>query len=385
MKEIARVFSPPNGSYFLFGPRGTGKSTWLKNRYPDCDYIDLLLPDTFRTYAVNPEMLKKRLDAKTDVSTVIIDEIQKVPELLSVVHAIIEERREIQFVLTGSSARKLKRAGVDLLAGRAIRRAMDPFMAVELGDQFNLEKALRLGMLPVVWGSKDPEEVLDAYVSLYIQEEVQFEGLVRDFTSFSRFLSVIAFSHANMLNTTNISKECEVKRPTVENYLTILQDLLLASLIPVFTKRAQRQLVAHPKFYLFDAGVFRALRATSKVDTVHEINGWALEGLVLQHLKAWCDYSKGKYQIAYWRTKAGLEVDFIVYGEDGFWAIEVKNSTKVFSKDVRGLLHFQEDYPECKTVLLYRGTEPFIENGVLCMPCEQFLRQITPNQPLLQE
>ncbi len=326
--------------------------------------------------------LKKQLDAKHDVSIVVIDEIQKVPELLSVVHSIIEEKKDIQFILTGSSSRKLKRVGVDLLAGRAIRRAMNPFMAVELNEKFNFEKALKLGMLPVVWGSKDPEEVLDSYVSLYIQEEVQFERIVRDFSSFSRFLAVIAFSHASMLNMTNIGQECEVKRHVVENYLEILQDLLLAFLIPVFTKRAHRELVAHPKFYLFDAGVFRALRAVGWIDSVHEIDGMALEGLVLQHLKAWCDYSKGKYQIAYWRTKAGLEVDFIVYGEAGFWAIEVKNNKKVSSKDVRGLLHFQEDYPECKPILLYRGTDSIIEKNILCMPCAEFLSQLTPNQAL---
>ncbi len=382
MKEVIRVFSPPKGSYFLFGPRGTGKSTWLKKKYPKALYIDLLLPDIFRTYATNPEILKKQLAAQ-HVEIVMIDEIQKVPELLSVIHSIIEEKREIQFILTGSSARKLKRTGVDLLAGRAIKRSMNPFMAIELEDQFDLKKALQLGMLPVVWGSVDPAEVLDAYVSLYIQEEVQFERIVKDFSAFSRFLAVIAFSHAAMINVTNIAEECEVKRHTVEDYIEILLDLLLAYKLPVFTKRACRELVAHPKFYLFDAGVFRALRGVGPLDAVTEIDGFALEGLVFQHLKAWCDYSRGKYQIAYWRTKAGLEVDFIIYGENGFWAIEVKNGSKVNSKDVRSLLHFQTDYPECKPVLLYRGAYSLMEKGILCMPCEEFLKQINPNHVLI--
>lgn len=380
--NILRFFLPPKGSYFLFGPRGTGKSTWIKKNYPDCFYIDLLLTDSLRTYSANPERLKKILEAEVDVKTVVIDEIQRVPDLLSIVHSIIEEKGDIQFILTGSSARKLKRAGVDLLAGRAIKRAMHPFMAAELGDAFKLETGLKLGMLPLVWGAKDREEVLETYVDLYIQEEVQFEGLVRNIGNFSRFLSVIAFSHANILNTTNIARECEVKRNTVENYITILQDLLLASLVPVFTKRAQRTLTSHPKFYLFDVGVYRALRKTGTIDTVHEMDGISLEGLVLQHLRAWCDYSKGKYQIFYWRTKAGLEVDFIIYGEKDFWAVEVKNSTKVFSKDLQGLLHFKEDYPESKQLFLYRGQERIVENGILCMPCEEFLRQMIPNRPL---
>jgi predicted AAA+ superfamily ATPase len=382
MKEKQRIFSPPNGSYFLFGPRGTGKSTWLKKRYGEAFYIDLLLPDVFRSYSVHPEVLKKQISANQDVSVVLIDEVQKIPELLAVVHSIIEEHRDIQFIMTGSSSRKLKRAGVDLLAGRAIKRAMHPFMAVELEEQFDLGKALQLGMLPVVWGSKDPTEVLEAYVSLYIQEEVQFERVVKDFSSFSRFLSIIAYSHASSLNVSNISNDCEVKRHLVEDYIEILQDLLLSYQLPVFTKRAQRELVAHPKFYLFDAGVFRALRAVSLLDIQPEIDGLALEGLILQHLKAWCDYSKRKYQIAYWRTKAGLEVDFIVYGEGCFWAIEVKNSSRISSKDVRGLLHFQEDYPECTPLLLYRGDLPLIEKNITCISCAAFLQQLTPNEPL---
>ena len=383
MKNVIRVFTPPKGSYFLFGPRGTGKSTWLKKKYPDSIYIDLLLPDQYREYSAHPEILKKIIDARRNVSVVVIDEIQRNPELLSVVHAIIEERGDIQFILTGSSSRKLKRAGVDLLAGRAIKRAMHPFIASELKEHFNLEIALKLGMLPVAWGSKDPEEVLETYGDLYIREEVQFESLVRNFGNFSRFLSVIAFSHGSILNTSNISRECEVKRNTVESYIEILQDLLLASLVPVFTKRAKRNLVAHPKFYLFDAGIYNALRETRILDTAQEKDGAGLEGLVFQHLKAWCDYSKGKYEIFYWRTKAGLEVDFIIYGEKGFWAIEVKNNAKVHSADVRGLHHFKEDYPECKPLLLYRGKDTLIENGIVCIPCEDFLKNMTPDQSIL--
>jgi uncharacterized protein len=383
MKGIKRYFKPPKASYFLFGPRGTGKSTWVKNEYPDSLYIDLLMTDIFRTYSATPELLVKYLDANSEKKTVVIDEIQRVPELLSVIHALIEQQRGIQFVMTGSSARKLKRTGVDLLAGRAIKEAMHPFMASELGEFFNLEKALRYGMLPLIWNAVEIEKVLDSYVDLYIMEEVQFEGLVRNVGSFSRFLSIIAFSHAGALNVSTIARDCEVKRSIVENYLEILKDLLLTYLIPVFTNRAKRALASHPKLYLFDSGVFRALRRTGPMDMEQELDGGAIEGLVLQHLKAWCDYSSGKYQISYWRTKAGLEVDFIIYGEGGFWAIEVKNNKKVFSSDLRGLKHFSEDYPECTPLLLYRGKDKLMEDGILCMPCEDFLKQLIPNRPLV--
>ena len=382
MKTIKRTFTPPKGSYFLFGPRGTGKSTWIKKNYSSCFYVDLLLPDLFRSYSANPEKLKKLLDADPKVQIVVIDEVQKVPELLSVVHSIIEEGRSIQFILTGSSARKLKKTGVNLLAGRAIKRSMYPFIASELGEDFTLDSGLRLGMLPVVWGSLDPKEALETYVSLYIIEEVRFEGLVRNIGGFSRFLSVIAFSHASLLNVTNIASECEIKRNAVEEYIGILEDLLLAYLLPVFTNRAQRSLVSHPKFYLFDAGVFRVLRGMGPADKGTELDGLALESLVLQHLKAWQGYCKDKFEIFFWRTKAGLEVDFIIYGETGFWAIEVKNGEKVSSKDVRGLLHFQEDYPECKLILLHRGKDKWMEKGVLCFPVETFLSQVLPNAPL---
>ncbi len=383
MQHIERVFTPPSKySFFLFGPRGTGKSTWVKKYYPKALYIDLLLADTRRRYAANPEFLIKAVHALENDNQVIIDEIQRVPDLLSVIHALIEEKRGIQFILTGSSSRKLKREGVDLLAGRAIKKEMHPFMANEVGEAFSLDKALNQGMLPLVWEEEDQEDVLESYVNLYIIEEVQFEGLVRNIGNFSRFLSVIPFSHASLLNITNISRECEVNRGTVQNFLDILKDLLLAYQLSIFKRRAKRILSSQTKFYLFDSGVFQIMRKIGPMDTKFEILGAALEGLVFQHLKAWCDYSKGKYEIFYWRTKAGLEVDFIIYGENGFWAIEVKNGSKISPGDLKGLRHFSEDYPECKTLLLYRGDTECMDQNIRSMSCEKYLRAMTPNKPL---
>ncbi|NGX52615.1 MAG: hypothetical protein KR126chlam5_00918 [Candidatus Anoxychlamydiales bacterium] len=381
-RHIKRLLPLPKNSFFLFGPRGSGKSTWVKKNYPNSSCIDLLIPNILRTYSGNPEHLISYVHGLKGIKTIIIDEIQKIPELLSVIHFLIEEKKGFQFILTGSSARKLKRAGVDLLAGRAIKKSMHPFLASELQNLFQLDHALKYGMLPLIWASDDQQEVLDSYVDLYILEEVQFEGLVRNLGNFSRFLSIIAFSHGSILNLSNIARECEVKRSMVDNFISILQDLLIATTIPIFTKRAKRMLISHSKFYLFDVGIFKAMRKTGILDSNSEIDGSALEGLVFQHLKTWCEYTKEKNALFFWRTKSGVEVDFIVYGKSGFWAIEVKNNTKVSFKDLKGLIHFSEDYPECTPILLYRGNQRLKIKGILCMPCDEFLKQIIPDQSL---
>lgn len=387
MKEknalIKRFFEPPKQSFFLFGPRGTGKSTWMKALFPEALYLNLLLSTIREKYRAYPDELMKEVAALPKPSVVIIDEVQKVPDLLAVVHTLIEEKLGLQFILTGSSARKLKRGGADLLGGRALIKHLDPFMASELGEQFKLEKALKIGMLPLVWEAEEPEELLSTYASVYIDEEVQAEALVRNVGQFARFLHVVSFSHAQILNVNNISRESSVKRHTVDNFICILEDLLLSTRLNVFTHRAQRELSQHPKFYFFDTGVSRAFRRMGPGDSTQELDGLALEGLVFQHLRAWIHYTKGRHDLYYWRTKAGLEVDFIIHGEKGFWAIEVKNNRVVSPDDVRGLNHFSEDYPEAKTLLLYRG--PRIEyKKVLCLPVEQFLKQLQPNlQPFL--
>lgn len=383
MRFIERLFPLPTQSYFLLGPRGTGKSTLIRNAYPDALWIDLLRPDVYRNFLARPERLYELLAASAS-KTVIIDEVQKLPALLTVVHEVIEQKKGYCFILTGSSARKLKRSGADLLGGRALKRGLYPFLAAELGERFSLPTALTDGLLPLIYESDNAQDSLQAYINLYLQEEIQAEGLVRSLEQFSRFLEAISFSHASLLNTANIARECEVKRKTVENYLTLLEDLLLAYQLPVFTKRAQRELVAHPKFYLFDAGVFYALRPKGILDRPEEIQGAALEGLVAQHLKAWIDYSAANYQLAFWRTRAGVEVDFIVYGEQGFWALEVKNSSRVFAQDTKALETFIQDYPEARGILLYRGQERLKMGNIICLPCEDFLRQLQPGQSIIQ-
>jgi predicted AAA+ superfamily ATPase len=254
-------------------------------------------------------------------------------------------------------------------------------MASELGEAFSLDKALHIGMLPLVWQSPEPDMVLASYASVYIDEEVQAEALLRNVGQFTRFLHVISFSHGQLLNCTHIARECSVKRHTVEQFLSILEDLLLVSRLEVFTYKAQRTLSQHPKIYLFDAGVFRALRKMGPGDLEAERMGPALEGLVFQHLRAWIHGSSGVHDLYFWRTKAGVEVDFILYGEKGFWAIEVKHSKGVAPDDVRGLLHFIQDYPQAKPLLLYRGPRQEYR-GIPCVPVEEFLLSLKPDQLL---
>ena len=378
MESIPRFFTAPASHFFLLGPRGTGKTWWVRNRYPDALRVDLLDPETLRAMAARPERLRERVAAEPGLRQVVIDEVQKLPELLEVAHLLIEEKRGVQFIFTGSSARKLRRGGVNLLGGRAASKALHPFLAAELGTNFRLEEALRLGMLPVVLGAADPAEILRAYNGLNLREEVQAEGLVRNVGSFSRFLEAISFSQASVLNLANVARECQVNRKTVEGYLEILEDLLLAFRVPVFTRRAKRELAAHPKFFFFDAGVFRANRPTGPLDSASDIDGGALEGLVAQHLRAWCDYSEGGHHLHYWQTRARLEVDFVVYGASGLHAIEVKNSGRVRPEDLRGLKSFAEDYPQSRRFLLYRGSERLRHDGVLCLPCDEFLKALVP-------
>lgn len=382
MKTAKRLLPCPQMSFFLFGPRGTGKSTWLRMQMPEAYFVDLLSPEICQRFAASPDRLHELVAGNADRRTFVLDEIQRVPALLSVVHQLIEANSGLRFILTGSSSRKLKRAGVDLLAGRALMTTCHPFMALELGDAFTLEGALRFGMVPLVLAAEDREAVLRTYLALYVREEVQMEGLVRNMGSFARFLEAISFSHAALLSVAEVARECAVSRTTVEGYVSILEDLLIAVRLPAFAKRAKRQLVGHDKFYFFDAGVYRALRPKGPLDRPEEIDGAALEGLVFQHLRAWNDYSGQAGTLHFWRTRAGTEVDFVVYGEKELVAIEVKNAGKVSGHDLKALKAFRADYPESRAVLLYRGHEQFLRDGVLCVPCERFLKALTPGQPL---
>jgi uncharacterized protein len=230
---------------------------------------------------------------------------------------------------------------------------MHPYMAAELGRRFSLDAALRNDMLPVAWAAHDPEAILNAYNGLYLREEVQSEGLVRNIGSFARFLDAMSFAQGSVLNLAAVARDCQVSRKTTEGYLEILEDLLLAFRLNEFTRRAKRALASHPKFYYFDAGVLRANRPAGSLDSAAELDGAALEGLVAQHLRAWCGYSSGRPELYYWQTRSQVEVDFVVYGASGIFAIDVKNSIRGRPEDLRALKSFGEDYPQSQRYLLY--------------------------------
>lgn len=354
---IERIINIPNSqSFFLFGPRQTGKTTFLKAHFKDAFWINLLDSAIFQQLLVGPNLLLEIVRARPSDQWIIIDEVQKIPELLNLVHILIEERKQ-KFVLTGSSARKLKSAGINLLAGRAIDKKFHPLSAEELGEQFNLKEAILYGQLPSLLGTESKKDALRSYVGMYLKEEIQQEAHVRKLDQFARFLEVAAFSQAQVLSVLSVASDLGVSRNTAESYFQILEDLLLAYRIPVFQKRAKRKTSTHPKFDFFDVGVYRTLRKKGPLDPVEEIEGAAIESLVFQELKATIDNHGIDLDIFFHRTQDKSEVDFILYGEDGFFAIEVKRGSKINSFDLSTLKLFQKEYPEVKAYLFYLGED----------------------------
>lgn len=369
-----RLLRRPDKSFFLFGPRGTGKSSWIKAVLPDAPYIDLLDSDDYTELLAAPARLVTRIPTGHH-GWVVIDEVQRVPELLNEVHRLIEARK-LKFALTGSSARKLRRRGVNLLAGRALTLAMHPLCRAELGTAFDLRHSLQFGQLPTAYVEDHPAAYLKSYVGTYLREEVQQEGLTRNLAAFSRFLQAASFSQASVLNVSAVARECHVERKVVEDYFAILEDLLLAVRLPVFARRAQRRVVSHPKFFFFDAGVYRAVRPRGPLDGPDEIDGPALETLVLQELRAMNDALGLAYDLHYWRTVDGKEVDFVLYGERGLIAVEVKRAARLRAADLDALAAFLGDYPMASAFLAYGGNKRFQERGIDVIPVHEFLAEL---------
>ena len=357
----------------------------MKEHYPDAVYIDLLDDFIYRKLLSNPETLKEIIFGQGNNDIITIDEVQRVPRLLTIIHKLIEENKSIQFILTGSSSRKLKQTGVDLLGGRALLKKMYPFTAVELKQEFSIMNALEYGLIPLIVQAERKKHSLEAYINLYLKEEVHAEGLVRNISSFARFLEVMSFSHGQILNYSEIARECQVKRHLVEEYADILEDLLISYRISPFLKRAKRILVKKSKFYFFDTGVFNTLRPKGALDSPSEIGGASLEGLVLQHLLAWMEYGNRHGSIYFWRTKSGNEVDFVIYGNNDFYGIEVKYSKLIRKKDLNGLKSFREDYPEAKVLLLYMGEQQLSIDSIYIIPCSSFLISLEKNHNPFEE
>lgn len=361
-------------SIFLFGPRGTGKTSWIKAHLPDAVYLDLLDFSIYNTLLADPSRLENFIPREYQ-SWIVIDEVQRVPELLNEVHRLIENRG-LRFLLTGSSARSLRRRGVNLLAGRALKYQMHPLVLQELGADFDLAQALRFGLLPAVITHEEPKKYLESYVQTYLREEILQEGLTRNIGSFSKFLEIASFSQGNILNTSEIARELSLNRITVANYFEILKDLLLANCISPFTQRAKRKMVAHQKFYFFDTGVFRILRPTGLLDTPQEIDGAALETLFLQSISAINDYYNLGYSIHFWRTTTGSEVDFILYGPRGLHAFEIKRSSQITSTSFKSMRQFLQDYPEAKAYLIYLGKHKEYHDNITVLPLQEALAEL---------
>jgi predicted AAA+ superfamily ATPase len=371
----ARLLQPPQRqSFFLFGPRGVGKTAWLRERFRDALFFDLLDADTYTRLLAAPARLADQIPAGY-AGWVVLDEIPRLPELLNEVHRLIETRR-IRFALTGSSARKLRRKGVNLLAGRALTRFMHPLTAGELGQDFDLRRMLRYGCLPFACTEPDPRDYLKSYVTTYLREEVQQAGFARNLAAFARFLEAASLSQGSVLNMAAVARESSVNAKVVEDYFTILEDLLIGVRLPVFARRAKRRLVAHPKFYVFDAGVFQAVRPRGPLDAPEEIRGAALETLFLQQLRAVNDYAGLGYALHYWRTATGHEVDFALYGERGLVAFEIKMATQVRAEDLKGLRQLRADYPQARTFLVYTGSRRRHEAGIEIIPADEALREL---------
>lgn len=362
-------------SFFLFGPRGTGKTSWLQTYFNDALYIDLLKTRDYISLQADPSRLEGMVLAHHS-QWIIIDEVQKIPALLDEVHRLIEKYQRC-FVLSGSSARKLKRGSANLLAGRAILYHMHPLTAVEIGESFDLAKALQYGLLPHSYLQNNAQDFLESYMVTYLKEEVLQEGLVRNIGAFSRFIEIASFSQGNQLNLTTIAQECGISQKIVREYFDILEDLLIAVQIPCFAKRAQRKLVQHPKFYYFDAGVYQYIRPRGPLDIPEEIGGAAFETLFLQHLRAIIDYERLDLKIYFWRTATQIEVDFIVYGENGLFAFELKSTPHIRNKDLSALKIFKADYPIARCYLIYTGDHIEQQNDIRIIPIRTMLFQLT--------
>ena len=365
---------PAQKSFFLFGPRGTGKSTLLRATFPDAVVFDLLDLSVYAELLAHPDRLEA-LSRPRAPARIVIDEVQRVPALLDEVHRLIERHRW-RFALTGSSARKLRRGGVNLLAGRARTLAMHPLTAAELGRRFDLSHSVRFGQLPSVYVESDPQHYLASYVGTYLREEVQAEALTRNLDAFSRFLTAASFSQAAVLSVSSIAREIGLPRKTVEGYFSLLDDLLLSVRLPVFARRARRAMTGHVKFYFFDAGVYRALRPRGPLDAPEDVDGPAIETLVLQELRATNDNHALGYSLFHWRTRDQKEIDFVLYGERGLVAIEVKRAARLREEDLAALRLFASDYPVARCILFYGGEHEYVVDRIRILPLASALPRL---------
>jgi len=368
---------PGTESLFLWGPRQTGKSTLLRQSYPDARWIDLLKAEEFRRYLARPELLRQEIEAEgpRENRQIVIDEIQKVPALLDEVHWLIENRG-LHFALCGSSARKVKRGAANLLGGRALRFELHGLTAGELGRDFDLERMLNHGYLPRIYESSRPNRLLNAYVADYLKQEVAAEGLVRNLPTFSEFLDVASLSDGEIVNFSNIARECGVSSHTTKNHFQILEDTLLGRWLPAYRKRPKRRVIGAPKFYFVDVGVVNRLAKRGELSPGSELYGKAFENWVFHELSAFAHYREFDGELSYWRLASGIEVDFIL--GDMQIAIEAKSSARITRDHLKGLRSLKEDHPGVgrRIVVCRESRARKTEDGIEILPTSSFVRRL---------
>ncbi|MCC6966922.1 MAG: ATP-binding protein [Nitrospira sp.] len=368
--DIPRILDLPKllaaKSYFLFGPRQTGKTFMIRRQFPKAKYYNLHETDTFLKFNQSPHRLRQELTSKDKL--VIMDEIQKLPLLLDEIQVMIDDQN-VRFLLTGSSARALKRKGLNLLGGRARTKRLHPLCFRELGQQFNLVTALDRGLLPSLYFSDSPYEDLQAYVGTYLKEEVAAEAVVRNLPAFSRFLTVAALCNGQMLNYSKIASDAQVPKSTVQEYFHILRDTLLGDDLPAWRRTEKRKPLTTAKFYFFDIGIVRHLQRRRHLQEGSPEFGEAFESYVYHELKTYCDY-QGVPDLAYWRSTSDFEVDFIL---NDCTAIEVKAKTNVSDRDLRGLRALQEERLLKHAVVVSLETHPRRVGEIQILPWQEFL------------
>ena len=359
-------------SCFLWGARQTGKSTLLGMRYPDAQYIDLLKSDEFERYNRRPSLLREELSLLQPNELVIIDEIQNLPALLDEVHWLMTNY-QLRFILSGSSARKLKRSGANLLGGRAVRKHLYPLVSAEIPD-FDLVRACNRGTLPRHYLGANATKRIQAYVGDYLQEEIKAEALTRNLSVFTRFLEVAALSNGETVNYQNIAAECGVSAPTIKEYFSILEETLIGYLVPAFTEKVKRRVVQSPRFYYFDTGLTNHLLKRGEVRPGSPEFGHSFEHLIILELLAYIGYSGQLDQLSYWRTTSGYEVDAVI--GPARVAIEIKSSEEVQSRHLKGLRAFSEEFPDARLIVVSLDKRSRMANGVEIYPATEFLTML---------
>jgi len=359
-------------SIFFWGARQTGKSTLLKTLFPNALWFDLLLSSEYKRLTKKPDILREIVLANINTSPVIIDEIQRIPELLNEVHWLISNYG-VRFILSGSSPRKILRSGTNLLGGRALRYELYPLISVEIPD-FNLLRAINHGLLPRHYDAVNPQKMISAYIGNYLRDEIAAEARIRNVGAFARFLEIAALTNGEMVNYSNIATDCGISVPTVKEYFQILEDTLIGRYLPSFQKKPKRRVITAPKFYLFDIGIVNNLLNRGKIEQGTELFGKAFEHFIYQEIYAHSRYSDNEYPIYYWRTASQLEIDFILgYHEV---AIEVKATEQANVRHLKGLKAFAEEYNVKKLILISNDPLPRLVENILILPWKVFLERL---------